>query len=229
MKRLIGVICLLYSTCFWAQFGKDPLINLENFDKYRIHWGYYLGFNSYDFKFNYNIAGQDVLVKSTNGFNVGLIGDLKIIDHINLRFEPGLAFGNRLLTFSNFSTKSQRERAVTSTYIHLPLLLKFSAERAGNIRPFVVGGFSKSLNLSSNFKSKDDNSTGVFRMQKWTTNYEVGFGIELYLEYFKFVPSIRGVFGINDELIRDNDPNSGYTGNVANMKSRGVFINFAFH
>ena len=58
--------------------------------------------------------------------------------------------------------------------------------------------------------------------------YELGIGIDLYLFYFKFTPSIRGVFALNDELFRDNDPNSPWTGNVANMKTRGLFINFTF-
>ena len=65
-------------------------------------------------------------------------------------------------------------------------------------------------------------------MAKWTNFYEVGLGIDLYLEYFKFTPSLRGVFSFNDELIRDNDPNSPYTGNVGSMKTRGVFLNFTF-
>ena len=34
---------------------------------------------------------------------------------------------------------------------------------------------------------------------------------------------------MNDELIRDNDPNSPWTGNVQEMKTRGFFINFSFH
>jgi hypothetical protein len=58
--------------------------------------------------------------------------------------------------------------------------------------------------------------------------YEVGFGIDLYLYYFKFTPSIRGVFALNDELVRDADPNSIYTSNIEKMSSRGVFINFTF-
>ena len=65
-------------------------------------------------------------------------------------------------------------------------------------------------------------------MAKWTNFYEVGLGIDLYLEYFKFTPSLRGVFSFNDELIRDNDPNSPWTGNVGSMKTRGLFLNFTF-
>jgi hypothetical protein len=54
-------------------------------------------------------------------------------------------------------------------------------------------------------------------------------GIDIYFEYFKFSPSIRGVFGINDELIRDYDSDSPWTGNISSMKTRGIFVNFTFH
>jgi hypothetical protein len=57
----------------------------------------------------------------------------------------------------------------------------------------------------------------------------MGFGIDLYFEYFKFSPSIRGVFGFNDEIIRDADPNSPWTGNIESLKTRAVLINFTFH
>jgi hypothetical protein len=49
------------------------------------------------------------------------------------------------------------------------------------------------------------------------------------MPYFIFSPSIRGVFGINDELVRDNDPNSQWTGNVDHFSTRGIFLKFAFH
>ena len=85
-----------------------------------------------------------------------------------------------------------------------------------------------SLNLGSNESSLDDNSAGTFRMTKWVYNYELGFGIDFYLEYFKFSPSIRGVFALTDELIRDNDPKSSWTGNIDTMRTRGVSVNFTF-
>ena len=69
-------------------FSKDPIINLENFQKQRIYYGFFLGFNSYDFKIDYITVGPDVLVKKTTGFNVGIIADLKLQEYISLRFEP---------------------------------------------------------------------------------------------------------------------------------------------
>jgi hypothetical protein len=210
-------------------FSSDPIINLENWDKQRVYWGYFLGFNMYDFKIDYkNTPDVDILVDGVTGFNVGLIGDLRLHEYINLRFEPGLYYTQRNLNYSGFTDENDALREVKSTYIHLPLLLKFSSERTGNIRPFLVGGVSATLNLSSNSKTKDDNLQERFRVKPWTNNYEVGFGIDLYLEYFKFSPSIRGVFGLNDELIRDNDPNSPWTGNIDALKTRAIFINFTF-
>ena len=210
-------------------FSSDPIINLENWDKQRVYWGYFLGFNMYDFKIDYkNTPDVDILVDGVTGFNVGLIGDLRLHEYINLRFEPGLYYTQRNLNYSGFTDENDALREVKSTYIHFPLLLKFSSERTGNIRPFLVGGVSATLNLSSNSKTKDDNLQERFRVKQWTKNYEVGFGIDLYLEYFKFSPSIRDVFGFNDELIRDNDPNSPWTGNIDALKTRAIFINFTF-
>jgi hypothetical protein len=211
-------------------FSYDPLVNLENFDKSNVYWGYFLGFNSYGFKIDYkNLQPKEIQVENTTGFNVGLVGDLRLQEYINLRFEPGLYYTQRNLTFPNFTSELDSYREVKSTYIHFPLLLKFSALRTGNVRPYLEGGLSTTLNLGSNAKSKDDNLQQRFRMKQWSTNYEIGFGIDLYFEYFKFSPSIRGVFGMKDELIRDNDPNSPWTSNIESLKTRAILINFTFH
>ncbi|WNM19999.1 type IX secretion/gliding motility protein PorT/SprT [Flavobacterium capsici] len=234
MKKLffLSLICLSFQ--MQAQFGKnlfskDPIINLENFDKQRVHWGYFLGFSSFDFKTDYKTPNTDIDVKGNTGFNVGLVGNLRLHEYIDLRFEPGLYYASRTLTYKQFDNDRDGLREVKATYINFPLLLKFSSLRTGNVRPYLVGGVSATLNLSSNSKSKDDNLQQKFRVKPWTQNYELGFGVDLYFEYFKFSPSIRGVFGFNDELIRDNDPNSPWTGNIQSMKTRAILINFTFH
>ncbi|MGG7034371.1 MAG: porin family protein [Flavobacterium sp.] len=228
MKKIIFFLFITLSTIGRAQH-KSPVINLENFDKQRLYWGYFLGFNSYEFKFAYKNPTEDVAQSKTTGFNVGLVGDLRLMEYLNMRFEPGLYFNQRNLSFPGLLTQYDRQREVRSTYIHLPLLLKFSSKRIDNFRPYLLGGAATALNLSSNSKVTDDNKQGVFRMSKWTNFYEVGFGVDFYLEYFKFSPSIRGVFSINNELIYDKDPNSPWTANIDNLLSRGIFINFTFH
>lgn len=232
MRKILFIIIFITTTSqaqFRGMFGRNTIINDENFDKQRYHFGYTLGFNSYDFKINYNAPGKDIIVRTTTGFNVGLVANKRIDESFNLRFEPGLYVTQRNIGFPGFVTRAESEREVKSTYIHFPLLLKYSAERIGNVRPYLVAGVGTALNLSSNANVPEDNSSGVFKTNKWTNFYEVGVGIDLYLEYFKFSPSVRGIFGMNDELIRDNNPNSAWTGNVASMQTRGVFVNFTFH
>jgi Outer membrane protein beta-barrel domain len=228
------VLFILFTLSAQAQFGtsifsKDPIVNLENFDKQRVYWGYFLGFSTFDFKTDYKLPGQDINVKGNSGFNVGLVGVLRLHEYVELRFEPGLYYASRTLTYSGFTNDRDALREVKATYIDFPLMLKFSSLRTGNVRPYLLGGVGTTLNLSSNSKSKDDNSEQKFRVKPWTQNYTFGFGIDLYFEYFKFSPSIRGVIGFNDELIRDDDPNSPWTGNIESLKTRAVLINFTFH
>jgi hypothetical protein len=236
MKKTVILLLLVLTTKGYSQFAKnmfskDPIINLENWQKQRLYFGYYLGFNSFDFKFDYKTPAEDIQVKKTTGFNVGVVADLRLQEYINLRFEPGLYYTKRDLYFPNIELKNEYLREVSSTYIHFPLLLKFSSLRTGNIRPYLVGGMSTTLNLSANSKSKDDNFEGKFRVKPWTAAYELGFGIDIFSEYFIFSPSIRGMFGITDELIRDNPANgpSQWTDNIDSMKSRAILINFTFH
>ena len=212
-----------------SMFRKNPIVNLENFDKDRIYWGFFLGFNSYDFKINYKNEGQEIAINTTTGFSVGIVSDLRLAENWNLRFEPGLYITQRNLIYPNFIESYDSERDVKATNIHFPLLLKYSALRTGNIRPYLLGGFSAVINLGSNESVIDDNKQRVFRVKKNTSNYELGFGIDFYTEYFKFSPSIRGVFGTGDELVRDRDINSPWTSNIESLTTRAVFINFTFH
>ena len=237
MKHIaILIISLLAFQSTSAQlFTKERVANsVDNIDKKPLSWGYFLGFNSYDFKFQYNENREDILVDKTTGFHLGLIGDMRINDYFNLRLEPGVFFTTRNLQYSESYfqgmeyNNSDLLREVKSTYVHIPLLIKASTKRINNFKPFIVGGVSMALNLSSNQDNPDDNSVGEFRMTKTTYFYEIGFGIDFYLLYFKFSPSIRGVFAMNDEIVRDADPNSPWTGNVAKMQTRGIFINFTF-
>ena len=261
---IYAVLLYLGSTSAFAQYYqvRERVKHLQNFDNKTLHYGYFFGFNEFGFKFeyvnNYSIPYSNTLQELTPslngkgypnvelaksmGFNVGLIGDLRINRFLNLRLEPGLYYSQRDLLYPNDSPAWFREfggdytnendgiREVKSTYIHLPLLIKFSGERINNWKPYLVGGMSTSFNLSSNQKNNDDNFNNVVRLTSQTFSYEVGFGIDFYLVYFKFSPSILGIFSIQNELIPDNLANgrSPWTTNIAHLSSQGVVINLTF-
>ncbi|HIF84165.1 MAG TPA: PorT family protein [Flavobacteriaceae bacterium] len=227
------LLFLMFFIAGFCQKNNTKIENLQNFDKQKLHFGYFIGFNQYNYKLDYKInPNYATWIEESIGINIGLIGDLRINEYINLRFEPGLHTNKLNLRFnerSKFTQNSDTIRSVKSSYIHMPLLIKLSTKRLDNFRPYLIGGVSTSFNLSSNQNSPEDNKNNVFRLKANNLYYELGFGIDFYLQYFKFSPSIRGVFSLKDELVPDDDVASPWTGNIENLSTRGVFINLTFH
>jgi hypothetical protein len=56
--------------------------------------------------------------------------------------------------------------------------------------------------------------------------------MDFYFYFFKFTPSIRGIFAINNELVPDDvrDPqySSPWTGPIDYFGTRGLFLNLTF-
>lgn len=267
MKRQFVLFSLILCFSIPAVFGqKERIEYLPNFDKRTIHFGYYLGINNNSFKINYfDQSGLDpnspvnpgstdqdmfVSVDASLGFNIGFVVDYRIHNNINLRFEPGLMSNAKTITFIDpnldaapdgtpiYGSYTDPVREVSGTYLHLPLLLKLSTNRLNNIRPYIIGGVSYDYNFSSNEKNGKDNFEGEFRMTKNNFMYEVGFGVDFYMYFFKFTPSIRGIFAMNNELINDQNvpnPNPGeapysspWTGPIDFLGTRGIFLNLTF-
>src|SRR6187200_864499 len=117
MKKIV-VLFLLLSIYANAQLGKsmftkDPIINLENFDKQRVYWGYYLGFGSWDFKTDFKVNNAPAIeVKGHTGFNVGLVGVLRLQEYVELHFEPGLYYASRTINYLQFNNQRDGVREV---------------------------------------------------------------------------------------------------------------------
>ena len=231
-KGFLFGFLLMISATFFAQ--RERVENLPTFDDRKIHYGFYLGINQNDFKLNLknsNVFNADISVEPTYGFNVGLIAELRLHKNLSVRLEPGLVSNSKNIIFNHVNTSANPQdsiREIGSTYLHFPVVFKFSTDRYKNIRPYLLGGVSLDYNFSSNEANQDDNSAGQFRMKTTNFMYEVGVGIDIYLAFFKFSPSIRGVFAINNEIKYDDDPNSRWTAPINFMGTRGVFLNFAF-
>lgn len=231
MKRVfITIFLVVFLINNTTAQKRDRVEYKQNWDKQTIFWGYYLGINKKDYKINYTTANTFINVTSSPGFEVGLIGDLRLHKNINLRLEPGLSSNTKTLDFTHITGGAKDSiREVNGTYLRIPLLLKFSTDRLDNMRPYVIGGVSYDYNFSSNQDNPNDNADGEFRMKKNNFTYEIGIGVDLYLPYFIFSPSIRGIFAINNELVKDNDPNSKWTSPVDYFGTRGIFLKLAFH
>ena len=233
MKQTFIITFLLICSLNNLSAQKRDIVEYkQNWDKQEVFWGYFLGLNMKDYKISYKTNNGFIVSTPSMGFEVGLIGDLRLTNNLSLRLEPGLSSNSKDLEFTHIQGGTNDNiREANSTYFRVPLLLKFNTNRFNNLRPYLVGGVSYDYNFSSNQDNPDDNFDGEFRTKKNNFSYEIGVGVDLYLPYFIFSPSIRGIFAINDELVRDNVSNgfSPWTGNVDYFGTRGIFIKFAFH
>jgi hypothetical protein len=216
----INPLCLIISLCLMgtvqAQFSDDRVKNIPTEDDKKLNWGYLLGLNRYGFAVEYEAgagATDQVVVAEQTGFQVGLIGEYRLNNFSDLRLEPALVISSR--TLENLPNSPQAK----STYINLPVLMKVSTLRFANVKPYVVAGPSVSINLNSQENTEPD--VTVLKTKTFNYGYELGIGVDLYMPYFKFSPSIRGVFGQSNELVSDLP-------NVQGIYTRGVFLMLTF-
>lgn len=233
---------------------KDRMDNLEGFDNQKFSYGFFLAGNNYDYKMVLNpmfgMDGQKNLVqsKSSYSFGAGLIGKLRLNDHFDLRFEPGLQFVERELMFNTQSndhyaggtnsnppftprtlTDADKLRTVKSTYVDLPLLIEVHGDRWYNSRPYAAAGVNWMMNLQSNSKAADDNSQGLFRTTASNFGWSAELGIQFYFSRFKLTPGFRGTFMINDEMVSDNPATPPYwTSAITSAKTRALMFVLKF-
>ncbi len=227
-KVFLSLFFLMTVGNIFGQYTDDIPKNRPFFDLKKISWGYYFGMNFYDFKIDYKTDKQHIIQESHPGFQVGLVGNLNLNPSFSIRTTPGVYFTNRKLIFKNLTSLKDSVRDISSNFVQIPIYLKFNTIRYGNIRPYIIGGVTYAYNINAFETSKNDNSTGRFRLKSQNVFYEVGFGFEMYLYYFKFTPSVVGVFSMFNELVPDRDSNSPWTSNIESMKTRGIYINLTF-
>jgi len=235
MKAFFTVFLVL-SPIFLTLYGQDKnLENLRTEDKKRLRFGYYVGLNSVGAKMEYlpTSSGQPyrLSIKAKPSFDVGLLADVRINEFLNIRFHPGVAFVEREIRFpfsEEILSKPLIERNVKSNYVRLPIGIKLNTRRIRNARPFLMGSMSYNMNITSEETNPEDNTSGTFRMKRNMYAWEFAIGTDIYFPYFKFTPSLHGLFALNNEIVPDNDPNSPFTRYISSMKSRGVFLRFTF-
>ena len=124
----------------------DMILNRPYADTKLIHLGFSVGMNFQNLAITNNGFVTDDgeewyadVSAISPGFCVNVLADLRIAEHFNLRFSPGLYFGNKVVRYLNHRGNSEwleqshykQSQNVKSTYIVVPLELKMSAKRMG--------------------------------------------------------------------------------------------------
>ena len=185
MKRILAVLlCLLSAYGMMAQERK--LQHRPYIDQRRFHYGFLFG-----------VHMQDLELKN-NGFSVGVLGEMRLNTYLSLRLVPTLHFGQKHVSFHEQRTGQDSTQNIKSTYISVPLDLKFAAPRYNNFRPYFIAGVNPMVDLTTK-KQK------ALLMKPFDCYIEVGMGCDIYLPFFKLIPELKFCFGLADILQKNRN------------------------
>ena len=212
-----------------------------------MHFGILVGMNLQDIELE-NVGPQTITLEDGTtreetivcdadrwnaGFSVGVLADLRLSQHLNLRFSPTMHFGAKHLYFKSLTETNQEGRPIEAsqdmknTYISLPIGLKFSAERWNNYRPYITAGINPTMNLTS--KNQE-----YIQLKRTDMFLEVGLGVDLYLPFFKLIPELKFCYSLRDAIDHDHanelqDVNlRKYTNAVSRGCSKMIVLTFYF-
>ena len=132
------------------------------------------------------------------GFSVGVLGEMRLNRYLALRLIPTMHFGQKHITFHEQVSGRDSTQNIKSTYISMPLDLKFSAPRHNNYRPYFIAGVNPMLDLTTK-KQK------ALLMKPFDCYIEIGMGCDFYLPFFKLIPELKFCFGLADILKKDRN------------------------
>lgn len=235
LSLLLGLIAIIScSQDVNAQQLNDKLLNRPYADLRRWHLGFSVGLHTQDIRFTHNgyitPEGESWFMELPSfqpGFNVSGLFDMRLSDHFNLRFSPGLYFGNRNIVFKEANSGDEVKQNLKSTYLMFPVDIKFSALRYRNLRPYVTAGIMPALNLTR--------KSGEYIKLKSSDFYlTCGFGCDLYLPYFKLIPEVKFCFGLIDVVdherpdLTDDPAKQKFTQSLKKAVSSMVVFSFYF-
>ncbi len=186
-----------------------------------------LNFSVYQISYTSSFASTDtfktIQPQWQPGFNLGLLGDLKLNDFVDLRFVPSLAFAEKRIQYHYGIPKdSVLDKGIEAIYMHLPLQLKFKSERINNFRFYAILGAKFDYDLAANARSRRTDE--FLKVSPVDFGYEIGVGFEFFNPNFIFSPEIKLSQGLTNQLYIDRSLN--LTNAIQQLLTRMIVISF---
>jgi len=197
-----------------------------------MHFGFLLGINSSNISVNLKediLALDSVLIvepKSAVGFNLGIVTDLRLGEHFNLRFIPSISFVGRSMQYTVIERDTLPvvyDKPVNSVFLELPLYFKFRSRRINNYRIYILGGGKFLFDMAT--KEDVQTSEVILKMKREDYTWDLGVGADFYMEYFKMSVEVKMAFGLNNLLVEDN---SIFTNSIESLRSKTFVFSVYF-
>ncbi|MBO7230943.1 MAG: PorT family protein [Bacteroidaceae bacterium] len=232
MQKIFYILLLLMlPSVTFAQERKVQ--NKPYIDYRRLHYGFFVGTHMQDLELVNNgfvtENGEEWYADVTQyspGLTVGVLAELRMGTYMSLRLMPTMHFGQSDLVFREQKGGELSRQQIKTTYIALPLHVKFASERFNNYRPYVTMGASPMVNLTVKKHQQ-------LLVKRFDTMIEVGFGCDFYLPFFKLIPELKFAFSPLDILQKERkdllDANMlKFTDSVDRVSSKMIILTFYF-
>lgn len=202
---VLFVFALLSYQDIWAQ---RKVMNMEDHDERPYYFGLAFSVNRtrYRLKYANSFAETDTFKNIQpnwgNGFNLGIMGNLRLNKFTTLRLIPSISFADKWLKFEDPKVPNQiANKNIESIYIHLPLQLKFESDRIHNFRFYTIGGVKLDYDMAANANSRKKDE--FLKFKPMDLGYELGLGLEFYYPNFIFSPEIKLSDGLMNQIYID--------------------------
>ncbi|NBX26828.1 MAG: PorT family protein [Chitinophagia bacterium] len=224
-KKIIVLSCLLILSQQNLR-AQRFILNLPDHDQKKYYFGLTFGLNfaTYQVSYTSSFVNTDtftrILPSWSPGFNLGLMGNLKLTKFIDLRLVPSLSFSEKRLDFNKIGYDTIVTKSIESIYVHIPLQLKFKSERIRNFRFYVLLGGKYDYDMAANARSKRNDE--YIKVKPNDLGYEFGMGFEFYNPNFIFAPEIKLSQGLMNQIYKDK--NIPLTNAIDQLNTRSIII-----
>ena len=225
-KNKLLFFLIILSNNLFAQ-KELPLTN-SNYDNQKYHFGFTLGLSHNKLQINYSNQFteqnkyQQILSKYEPGFNVGIIMDVKILQNYNLRITPSFNFTDQKLYYSSNNQEITQPKNSGISNFELPIYLKYRSDRINNGRAYILLGSNILFDMGG-FEELAE--TRNLEFSKTNYSIDIGFGVDIYFEFFKFSPEIKYSYGVKNILISQNNE---YDSSIQKLSTRGLLFSLTF-
>lgn len=183
-------------------------ISMPDHDDKIYYFGITFGMNYSIYQLNYTsaFASTDtfnrIQPRWRPGFNLGLMGTLRLSGFVDFRFVPSLSFAEKQLQYEFGPPKdSLTTRSIEAINMHLPFQFKFKSDRINNFRFYALVGGKFDYDLAANSRSRRNDE--FLKVSPVDYGFELGVGFEFYNPSFIFSPEIKISQGMRNQLFLD--------------------------
>ncbi len=204
--------------------------NYLDFANKPYYFGITLSYNSSDYRvspserFVRNDSVKTILSPRGPGFNLGIVGNLKVGKYFDFRLLPTLSFADRKLEYDFEGSDVVQREQIEAVFIEVPFLVRYKSEPYKDLRAFVIAGVKYSFDVASNSRTRQKDS--LLKVAPSDFAVEVGAGVQIFFPYFIFSPEFKVSQGLSNILIFDD--NLIYSSVLDKLFSRTFTLSFHF-